>query len=73
MFGYPCAFVAGKLFMGLHQDALILRLSDDDRPAFLRVKGAAIFEPMPGRPMRGYVVVPPGLLRRTTALSDWAR
>ncbi len=48
MFGYPCAFVGGTLFMGLHQDAMILRLSDDDRSEFLGLEGAAIFEPMPG-------------------------
>jgi hypothetical protein len=73
MFGYPCAFVGGNLFMGLHQEAMILRLSDDDRSAFLGLKGTAIFEPMPGRPMREYVVVPPGLLGRTAALSPWIR
>lgn len=71
MFGYPCAFVGGNLFMGLHQDAMILRLSDDDRATFLELEGAAIFEPMPGRPMREYVVVPPRVLGRTAALSGW--
>ena len=73
MFGYPCAFVAGNLFMGLHQDAMILRLSDDDRATFLGFEGAAHFEPMPGRPMREYVVVPPALLDRTAAVSKWVR
>jgi TfoX/Sxy family transcriptional regulator of competence genes len=73
MFGYPCAFVAGNLFMGLHQDAMILRLSDDDRATFLGLEGAAGFEPMPGRPMREYVVVPPALLDRTAVLSKWVR
>ncbi len=73
MFGYPCAFVAGNLFMGLHQEAMILRLSEDDRATFLGLGGAAIFEPMPGRPMREYVVVPPPLLDRTATLSRWIR
>lgn len=73
MFGYPCAFVSGNLFTGLHQDAMILRLSDVDRSEFLELEGAAIFEPMPGRPMREYVVVPPRILGRTAALSAWIR
>jgi len=73
MFGYPCAFVGGNLFMGLHQDAMILRLSDDDRSEFLGLEGAAIFEPMPGRPMREYVVVPRRVLGRTATLSAWIR
>ena len=73
MFGYPAAFVAGNLFMGLYQDALILRLSDEDRRAFLTVKGASIFEPMPGRAMREYVVVPPPMIARARALTEWIR
>ena len=73
MFGYPCAVVNGHLFMGLHQDSMILRLSDDDRAEFLALRGAGPFEPMPGRPMREYVVVPPGMLSRTAALSGWIR
>ncbi len=50
MFGYPAAFVGGNLFMGLHQEALILRLSDEDRASFLTIEGASVFEPMRGRP-----------------------
>jgi len=71
MFGYPAAFVGGNLFMGLHQEAMILRLSDSDRTSFLRIAGSSVFEPMPGRPMREYVVVPPSMLDRRATLSDW--
>jgi TfoX/Sxy family transcriptional regulator of competence genes len=73
MFGYPAAFVAGNLFMGLHQEALILRLSDDDRESFLKIDGASVFEPMPGRPMREYVVVPSPMVDRETSLAGWIR
>src|SRR5215471_13018810 len=69
MFGYPAAFANGNLFMGLYQDSMILRLSADDRPKFLVLAGARAFEPMPGRPMREYVVVPPEMLNRSAALS----
>jgi TfoX/Sxy family transcriptional regulator of competence genes len=73
MFGYPAAFVAGNFFMGLHQEALILRLSDDDRESFLKIEGASVFEPMPGRPMREYVVVPSRMVDRQTSLAGWIR
>jgi TfoX/Sxy family transcriptional regulator of competence genes len=73
MFGYPAAFVAGHLFMGLHQETLILRLSDEDRASFQRIKGASVFEPMPGRPMREYVVVPSSMVDHGTSLAGWIR
>jgi hypothetical protein len=73
MFGYPAAFVSGNLFMGLHQEALILRLSEKDRTSFLRIAGASVFEPMLGRPMREYVVVPPAVIDRATSLAGWIR
>jgi TfoX/Sxy family transcriptional regulator of competence genes len=73
MFGYPAAFVAGNLFMGLYQEALILRLSEKDRTSFLRIEGAAVFEPMVGRRMREYVVVPPSMLAGVRPLASWIR
>ena len=73
MFGYPAAFVAGNLFMGLHQESLILRLSEKDRTSFLRIEGASVFEPMVGRPMREYVVVPPSMLAGVRPLASWIR
>ncbi len=58
MFGYPCAFVNGQMFMGVFADRLMLRLSDADRAKFLKLPGAKPFEPMPGRVMKEYVEVP---------------
>ena len=57
MFGYPAAFRNGNMFAGLFQDSMILRLGEADRLA-LSKRGGRPFEPMPGRPMREYVVVP---------------
>ncbi|MEO9873301.1 MAG: TfoX/Sxy family protein [Anderseniella sp.] len=62
MFGYPCAFVNGNMFTGLHQEALIVRLGEDDRKQLIDEAGAIQFEPMPGRPMREYVALPQALL-----------
>jgi hypothetical protein len=73
MFGYPCAFLGGHMFCGLFQDHFILRLPEAERAKFLKEKGAAIFEPMPGRPMKEYVLVPPKLLDSDAALQPWLR
>jgi TfoX/Sxy family transcriptional regulator of competence genes len=73
MFGYPAAFVGSNLFMSLHQESLILRLSEGDRAEFLKLPGASLFEPMPGRPMREYVAVPEPILRQDAALAGWIR
>ena len=48
MFGYPCAFVAGNLFTGLHQENVIVRLAERDRVAAIGTEGARLFEPMSG-------------------------
>jgi TfoX/Sxy family transcriptional regulator of competence genes len=67
MFGYPAAFTNGHLFCGLHQENLVMRL-DETRRAELTKAGAATFEPMPGRPMKEYVVAPAALLADRSAL-----
>lgn len=73
MFGFPAAFVNGNMFMGLHQESILLRLPEDSRAELLKMDGAKTFEPMPGRPMREYVVVPPPLLENPETLASWAR
>src|SRR6267378_2365897 len=71
MFGYPAGFINGNMFMGLFQDDMILRLSENLREEFLNVDGAKIFEPMPGRPMREYIAVPPRVMTNKKELASW--
>jgi len=71
MFGYPAGFVNGNMFMGLFQEEMNLRLAPADRTELLQMEGAAVFEPMPGRPMTEYVRVPPSLLSDAAALEGW--
>ncbi len=71
MFGYPAGFVNGNMFMGLFQDDMILRLPESHREEFLKLDGAKIFEPMPGRPMREYVAVPPRVMTNRKELVSW--
>lgn len=40
----------------LHKQSMIFRLSETDQSTFLEMEGAAEFEPMPGRKMKGYVI-----------------
>jgi hypothetical protein len=62
MFGSPVYWVNGNMFAGVHQNSLFARLSEADRRAvFAASDEATPFEPMPGRPMKEYVVLPEAL------------
>ena len=71
MFGYPCAFANGQMVTGLFASSWMLRLPDDARAEMLRLEGARPFEPMPGKPMREYVVVPDAMVEDADALTPW--
>ena len=71
MFGYPAAFANGNLFVGLHQNDFIIRLSEKDRARFSAEFGEPRFEPMPGRPMREYVRLPEELLADPRRRASW--
>jgi TfoX/Sxy family transcriptional regulator of competence genes len=71
MFGWPCCFLNGNLFAGLHKQSMIFRLSERDQAIFLKLKGAAEFEPMPGRKMKGYVILENPLARHRRELAHW--
>jgi len=71
MFGWPSAFVAGRMFTGLHKDSIVIRLDRADLATFLALPGARPFEPMPGRAMTGYAVVPQSMLADEPELRRW--
>jgi TfoX/Sxy family transcriptional regulator of competence genes len=70
MFGYPCAFLNGKLLCGLFEDQMMVRLSEGDRTAAAMKAAATPFAPG-GRPMREYVVLPPEILGDKRKLDGW--
>jgi TfoX/Sxy family transcriptional regulator of competence genes len=70
MFGNLSAFVHGHMFMGLFGADLFLRLPDDER-AEVAAAGGGPFEPMPGRAMTGYVVVPAAWREQPEILTGW--
>jgi hypothetical protein len=73
MFGYPAAFVNGRLFTGLFQESMIIKLPETLRQELLALRGAAPFEPVPGRVMREFVVVPRTLVAAPATLRPWLR
>ena len=72
MFGCPAYFTGGNLFAGVWQETLMLRLSEDDRAA-VTAAGGGPFEPMPGRPMKEYVALPPSMVADPDAAAAWVR
>lgn len=70
MFGYPCCFVRSTLFMGLHGDQFVLRLSPVDRDRIAK-QGAVAFEPAPGKVMAEHMVIPPEMVANDSLMSAW--
>jgi len=58
MFGNLAAFVNGNMFLALFGARVAVRLGDADRSELMGKKGSGPFEPMPGRPMTEYVLLP---------------
>ena len=71
MFGFPAAFVNGNLFASMHQTQMVVRLPKEQYDELLAIPGAAPFEPMPGRAMSGYAVVPDSILEEPDKLREW--
>jgi hypothetical protein len=71
VFGCPCAFIRGNMVTGLFGDEWFVRLSPEQRPGLLRLKGAHPFEPMPGRPLREQVVMPASVVGSPAKLQGY--
>jgi TfoX/Sxy family transcriptional regulator of competence genes len=71
MFGYPCLFVGGNMVTGLHESNWFVRLGQTDQAGLLAHAGSGPFEVMPGRPMAGYLVLPPSIIADERAVRDW--
>ncbi|TMI28757.1 TfoX/Sxy family protein [Candidatus Bathyarchaeota archaeon] len=71
MFGNISAFVNGNMFAGLFGDDLFVRLSDESRKELLEKKGASLLEPMKGKPMKEYVVLPNAWRNQHETIRIW--
>jgi TfoX/Sxy family transcriptional regulator of competence genes len=72
MFGSTCYFAGGNMFTGVHEDHIFLRLAEKERlEVTSSFKGAAPFEPIKGRPMKEYIIIPPLLYEDTKTFEEW--
>ncbi len=68
MFGYPCAFFNGNMFVGLHESNLAVRLNAKDREKALQEQWGYIFAPIAGRIMKEYVALAEKVISNEDAL-----
>lgn len=72
MFGSPVYFVNGNMFAGVHQDSIFLRLSEKDRENIFKSNDEATqFEPLGGRVMREYMVIPDSIHDHPEEFNRW--
>ena len=71
MFGEIAGFVNGNMVTGLHSGRWFVRLVGEEQRDALALAGAMRFEPMPGRPMGDYVVLPPDVVGDDAILDGW--
>jgi hypothetical protein len=58
MFGMPVLKAKDKVFAGTFGDAMTFKLGPEDLAKALKTKGVEPFEPMKGRAMKEWVLVP---------------
>jgi hypothetical protein len=58
MFGYEACFVNGGFWAGMYQDEIVIKLPPELKDATKALAGAAQFDPMGGRPMKSWWVIP---------------
>jgi TfoX/Sxy family transcriptional regulator of competence genes len=68
MFGYPCAFVNGNMAVGMFGQDIFVRFDEAERNDRIKSARARPFEPMPGRPMKEYIVLPRTVVEDPAAL-----
>jgi TfoX/Sxy family transcriptional regulator of competence genes len=70
-FGFPCLYVGGNMVTGLYGESWHVRVDKDDTDELLRLPGARPFEPMPGRPMTGFTLLPEAIVDDDAAVREW--
>jgi len=71
MFGNISAFVNGNMFAGLFGNDLFVRVSEESRKELLEKKGASLLEPMKGKPMKEYVIIPKAWRNQPEMVQLW--
>jgi TfoX/Sxy family transcriptional regulator of competence genes len=72
MFGCPAYFVNNNMLAGVFQDDIFMHLSEADRIEIRSIYDEAIpFEPIKGRIMKEYVVLPDTLYNNSEKFQEW--
>ena len=71
MFGQLAGFVNGNMFLCLFGDRIAVKLSEQQAEELLTIEGAGPFEPMEGRPMKGYVWLPKAWHHDEAQAAEW--
>ncbi|MCI4350736.1 MAG: TfoX/Sxy family protein [Thermoplasmata archaeon] len=72
MFGHAAAFVHGNMFAGIFGPEVFVRLGPADQQTLMKEVKTSPFEPMPGRPMREYMVIPAKWRADPARARSWA-
>ena len=72
MFGGVGIMLNGNMCCGVHGDGMIVRLSPEQAEAALHQAHTRLFD-LPGRPMKGWIVVQPEGLGTELALARWVQ
>ena len=70
-FSYPCLYVGGNMVSGLYEASWFVRLGETEHAKALEREGGGPFEVMPGRPMKGYTLLPPKVITDDAAVRRW--
>ncbi|MEA2519305.1 MAG: hypothetical protein QOF49_1385 [Chloroflexota bacterium] len=70
MFGYPAAFVGGNLATSLFADRWVVRLPQPEIE-LAKARGVESFAPIPGRPMKAFVLLPAADVEDDVAIRQW--
>lgn len=74
MFGCPAYFVNGNMCAGVFQEDIFIRLSRTDQEQLIAsCDEASPFEPMAGRPMKEYMILPETLYSDAAQLQSWLK
>ena len=72
MFGMPVLKAGDRVFAGTFGDAMTFKLGPDDLERARALTGVESFEPMKGRPMKEWVLVPLAHAKRWSDLAERA-
>lgn len=70
-FGYPCLYVGGNMVSGLFGSHWHVKLGAAETAELMRHDGAGPFEPMPGRPMTGFTLLPESIVADDREVRQW--